>query len=69
MKRVKTEHKNRLGMKILNSLLYMSIEGPSEEDFCPAAAVTAWASQKNRRIALWSVTVGALIDCQTVFSD
>ena len=50
LKLVKTNIRNRMFEKTLDSLLRITIEGPEVNEFHVKDAVTLWASKKNRRI-------------------
>ncbi|XP_060601967.1 uncharacterized protein LOC132755178 [Ruditapes philippinarum] len=51
LKRVKTENRNCLSVKVLNYLLAVSLQGPPLESFNFEKAVKAWKDKKPRRQA------------------
>ncbi len=50
LKLIKTNIRNRMSEKTLDSLLRIAIEGPEVEHYPVHEAVSLWARQKNRRI-------------------
>ena len=48
--RIKTVAHNRLSFEILQSLIFISVEGPSLSEFDFGAACDKWASASNRRV-------------------
>ena len=51
MKRVKTDWRNKLGRDRLESLLRISEEGVSIDDYNPDRAIEQWYQEKVRRIS------------------
>ena len=52
LKLIKTRIRNRLAESTLDSLLRISIEGSSPEDYPFSDAVKLWAKKKNRRLSI-----------------
>ena len=53
MNRVKTDLRNWLITQSLDNLMWISINGPSMEDFDFDKAATPLGNQRQRRIKLW----------------
>ena len=49
MKHVKTDSRASLGENTLTNLVRINMEGPSLEEYDPAAAMQLWASGRSRR--------------------
>ena len=52
LSRIKTDLRNRLSCKVLNSLMTISIEGPDSDEFPYERTCSIWSSWSNRRLVL-----------------